>query len=189
MLRQALVLAAAVMTLSSCASAPPASVSAVGPSLSVENFLRAANLRDHYSMAMIFGTADGPIESTRGSTFGCAFKRMGSWIGLSERCVTWQEIELRMDAIANILRHDDFRVTSESVVAGRTHPTTRVMVEVRRGAASFPDVPFVVVQASPGRWLVEEIGLERLTSYLDRPGSEAVAERGGIRGHTGDSEG
>lgn len=189
MLRRAFVVTAAVMTLSSCASSPPASVSAVGPSLSVENFLRAANLRDHYAMAMIFGTADGPIESTRGSTFGCAFKRMGSWIGLGERCVTWPEIELRMDAIANILRHDDFRVTSESVVAGRTHPTTRVLVEIRRGAARFPEVPFVVVQAAPGRWLVEEIGLERLTSSRELPEPDAVASGGEVRGHSERVEG
>jgi hypothetical protein len=183
MLQRAFALAAAVLILSSCASAGPTSITAVGPSLSVENFLKAANLRDHYAMASIFGTAGGPIESTQGNTFSCAFKRMGSWIGLGERCVTWQEIELRMDAIALILRHDDFRVVSEASVAGRQRPTTRVLVDIQRGANWYREVPFVVVQASPGRWLVEEIELGRLTTFRAFPrGMELVAE-GGTIGH------
>lgn len=134
----------------------------VAPLLSVERFLQAANTRDLDTMARIFGTYDGPIGDT-GSTFGCAFKRMGSWIGLSDRCVSRVDVELRMDAIAMILRHDDFRVLSEQSVPGRVHPTSRVGVTIVRGTQSIPDVPFVVVRSRSGRWLVEQIDLERIT--------------------------
>lgn len=134
----------------------------VAPLLSVERFLQAANGRDLDTMSRIFGTHDGPIGDT-GSTFGCAFKRMGSWIGLSDRCVSRVDVELRMDAIATILRHDDFRITGEQSVPGRVNPTSRVTVTLVRGTQTVPDVPFVVVRSGDGRWLVEQVDLERIT--------------------------
>jgi pimeloyl-ACP methyl ester carboxylesterase len=131
--------------------------------LSVERFLQAANIRDFEAMARIFGTADGPIIEDTGGGFSCAFRRMGSWIGLGDRCVSWIEIELRMDAISQILRHQDYRIRSESSVAGRTRPTTRIGVDIERGGILYPDVPFFVVQASDGRWLIEQVDLARMT--------------------------
>lgn len=131
--------------------------------LSVERFLQASNTRDLDSMARIFGTANGPIADQTGSPVGCTFRRLGSWFGMGQRCLSWTEIEVRMDAIAQILRHDDYRIREESQVAGRRHPTTRIGVDLTRGSSRYDNVPFVVVQASGGRWLLEEIGLERLT--------------------------
>jgi len=133
------------------------------PQLSVERFLQAANTRDLEAMARIFGTEDGPIADEAGSTLGCAFRRMGSWIGLSGRCTSWQQIELRMNTIAYILRHDDYRMRSETTVAGRRAPTTRVGVDLEWGRERYQDVPFVVVRAGGGEWMIEEIGLERIT--------------------------
>ncbi len=140
-----------------CPSAPvgqAGSLAGVAPMLSVERFLQAANTRDLEAMARIFGNADGPIAERASNTFACAFKRMGSWIGLGGRCLSWAEIELRMNTIAVILQHDDYRVRAESAVPGRSRPTTRVSVDLARGTEQFVDVPFVVVQASDGRWLV-----------------------------------
>jgi hypothetical protein len=134
------------------------------PQLSVERFLQAANTRDLEAMARIFGTSRGPITDRAGSSVGCAFRRMGSWIGLSRRCLSWQQIEVRMNTIAYILRHDDYRMRSESTVAGRAHPTTRVGVDLVQGPERYQDVPFFVVRTSGGQWLVEEIGLERITA-------------------------
>lgn len=136
----------------------------MAPALSVERFLQAANSGDLQSMSRIFGTADGPIADQTGSTFGCAFKRMGSWFGLADRCLSRQEMELRLNAIAQILRHDDYRIMRESEVAGRRYRTSRVGVDIHQGNSRFEDVPFLVVRAPDGRWLVEEIGLERITS-------------------------
>jgi len=137
-------------------------MAAVAPMLSVERFLQATNARDLHGMANIFGTADGPMIET-GSTLGCAFKKMGSWIGLGERCMTLQEVELRMDAIAAILRYEDYAVVSENPVAGRVHPTSRVGVNLVIEGRDIMDVPFFVVKTGEGRWLVEEIGLDRIT--------------------------
>lgn len=159
-------LVAVAVVSAGCASQQPARGPAAGPEpmLSVERFLQAANTRDLDAMARIFGTADGPIAERAGSTLGCAFRRMGSWIGLSRRCVSWQDIELRMNTIALILEHDDYRIRSESSVAGRRHPTTRLGVDLERGERRFDNVPFVVVRSTEGRWLIEEIGLDRITA-------------------------
>jgi hypothetical protein len=139
-------------------------MSGVAPALSVERFLQAANSGDLQAMSRIFGTADGPIVDQTGSAFGCAFRRMGSWIGLGERCLSRQQMELRLNAIAMILRHDDYSIAREGEVPGRRHPTSRVGVDIRKGQQNIPDVPFLVVRAPDGRWLVEEIGLERITA-------------------------
>lgn len=134
----------------------------VAPVLSVERFLQAVNDRDYPSMARLFGTADGPVAET-GSTFGCAFKKMGSWIGLSDPCVKWVEVESRMAAIAAILRHDDYRIVSERQAPGREDPTHRVGVDLSQGSRVLNDVPFLVVRSDDGNWLVQEIGLEDVT--------------------------
>jgi hypothetical protein len=148
-----------------CASSgPPTPRMAAGqPMVSVERFLQAANTGDLGAMAYIFGTSSGPVADETGNTFSCAFRRMGSWIRVSDRCVTWQEIELRMNVIALVLRHDTYRVRSESQVPGRQRPTIRIGVDLDRGRDRYPDVPFVVVQARDGRWFVEQIGLNQIT--------------------------
>lgn len=166
-MRRLLLLAAFLpLGIGGCASSPSPSSSqmaGLAPMLSVERFLQAANTNDLDSMARIFGTVRGPIADQTGSAVGCAFRRMGSWFGIGRRCLSWSEIEVRMDAIARILRHDDYRIRGETSVAGRAQRTTRVGVDLTRGSNRYNDVPFVVVQASEGRWFLEEIGLERIT--------------------------
>lgn len=164
---EAILVAGVVALSASCASSGPRATGPMaGPEamLSVERFLQAANTRDLDAMARIFGTEEGPMAERAGSTVGCAFKRMGSWVGLSRRCIRWERIELQMNTIALILQHDDYRIRSESSVAGRRHPTTRVGVDLERGSQRYQDVPFVVVRAPDGRWLIEEVGLDRITA-------------------------
>jgi len=136
----------------------------VGSSLTVERFLEAANGQDLEGMARIFGTAEGPILDT-GSTFGCAFKKIGSWFGMSDACLTYQEVELRMHAISQILQHEDYRIVSESDVPGRVDRTTRIGVDlVRAGGQQVADLGFLVVRAGgDGHWLIEEIELDKIT--------------------------
>ncbi len=134
----------------------------IAPALSVERFLRATNARDLHGMARIFGTEKGPIIET-GGPVKCGFKKLGSWIGIGQRCYTYQEVELRMDAIAQILRHQDYTLVSESRVPGRVNPTTRIGVNLTIRGRTIRDVPFLVVRGKDGRWLIEEIGLERVT--------------------------
>lgn len=154
-----LVLTAAVPAACTTAVVSPSPAAPVAAQLSVERFLQAANERDVRAMGNLFGTKDGPAMDT-GSTLGCAFKRIGSWFG-GLPCVKRQEVEIRMDAIASILRHQDYRIVREDRVAGRDTPTTRVTVDLTIEGQAVPGVPFVVVQTTEGRWLVQEIGLEQ----------------------------
>ncbi|NJD18773.1 MAG: hypothetical protein FIA95_05755 [Gemmatimonadetes bacterium] len=128
--------------------------------LSLERFLQAANARDLEGMARLFGTASGPAWDT-GSTFACTFKKIGSWFG-GTACAHKRDVEVRMDAIAQILRHDDYRIVREEPVAGRMTQATRVYVDLTVNGQAVSGVPFVLVRAGGGRWLVEEVALERV---------------------------
>jgi hypothetical protein len=160
-------LAGVAIVAAGCVTTPNDGDSALGglaPVLSVERFLQAANAGDLEAMARLFGNADGSIAERMGGSFSCAFKRMGSWIGLGDPCLARTEIELRMNAIAIAIQHDDYRIRSEAQVPGRVNPTTRIGVDIDRGGETFADVPFDVVQTTDGRWLVEVIGLAAVTA-------------------------
>ena len=113
----------------------------VAPALTVERFLQAANTRDLATMSRLFGTADGPIGDRQSRT----------------------DVELRMDVIAEILRHDDYEIVSERVVPGTEAPSNRVGVDlVLPGGILVRDVGFTVV-ASDDRWLIIVIELVKIT--------------------------
>jgi hypothetical protein len=130
--------------------------------LSVERFLQASNARDYESMARLFGSSDGPVGDT-GNAFGCAFKRMGSWVGLGDRCRSWEEVELWMATLSEVLRHQDYKIASERLEPGRRHVTNRIGVDLTRESGVVRDVPFLVVRTGAGSWLVEEIAIEKIT--------------------------
>ena len=116
----------------------------VAPALAVEAFLNAANDDDWATMGRLFGTKDGPFERTGGSR---------------------QEVELRMNAIALILKHNDFSVVAQNRAPGRENPTIRVGVDITTDDGILvPDVGFFVVESNDGPWLVEEIELVKLTA-------------------------
>ena len=155
----AVVLPAVILASSGCATQimGPGAMASVGPQLSVERFLQASNDRDFGAMARLFGTSDGPMANT-GSTFGCFFKKIGSWFG-GQPCVRRQEVEVRMATIGNILLHDDYRIVREEQVPGRDHPTMLVLVDITAGGQTVEGVPFTVVLGGDGQWLIEEIDL------------------------------
>ena len=135
--------------------------SSIGPQLSVERFLQAVNARDYQTMSRIFGTANGPIGDT-GSSFGCFWKKLGTIFG-GESCVKWEEVELRMDALARILTHQNYTVASEQDVAGRQNQTRRVGVNlVISPTRTVRNVGFEVVR-SGDQWLIERIELDKVT--------------------------
>jgi len=156
-------LAMVVVMASGCSTrqAVRGAASSVGPQLSVERFLQAANARDHQTMAGIFGTPDGPVGDT-GSSFGCFWKKLGTLFG-GESCQSWQEIELWMDTLAQVLQHQNYEIVSQRDVAGRGYPTTRVGVDlVVSRNRTVRDVGFEVVRADD-QWLIEAFELEKLT--------------------------
>ena len=117
----------------------------VAPVLTVERFLQAANTRDLETMSRLFGTDDGPIRDTENR----------------------EQVELRMDLIAEIVQHADYEITSERRVPGAASPTIRVGVDIListpRGRTMVKDVGFTVVLESHNRWLVTVIDLTKIT--------------------------
>ena len=114
----------------------------VAPALTVERFLQAANTRDLETMSRLFGNNDGPIVDS-GSR---------------------EEVELRMNVIAEILQHDDYEIVSERVVPGAEVPSNRIGVDLTLPQGNtVQDVGFTVVLESPNRWLVNVIELVKIT--------------------------
>ena len=114
----------------------------VAPSLTVERFLQAANTRDLETMSRLFGNNDGPIGDS-GSR---------------------EEVELRMNVIAEILQHDDYVIVSERVVPGAEVPSNRIGVDLTLPQGlTVQDVGFTVVLESPNRWLINVIELVKIT--------------------------
>ena len=128
------------LVLGSCVSRPvrSAEVSGMLPVLSVERFLQAANAKDLGAMRQLFGTHEGPIEGDR------------------------KELELRMAAIAEVLKHEDYKIQGDSREPGRQFPTTRVLVSLTKNGKPIADIPFLVVQTAKGGWLVEQVDLEKV---------------------------
>ncbi len=128
--------------------------------LSLERFLQAANDRDIDAMGHLFGTVDGPMMDT-GGTFGCFFKKIGSWFG-GTSCAKRRDVEIRMDAISRVLQHEDYKVVREEPVAGRLNVATRIFVDLTVDGDLVPDIPFVVVRTDQGQWLVEQVDLQKV---------------------------
>lgn len=153
----ALVLATTMVACTTVRTTGPGA--AVVAQLSLERFLQAANDRDLEAMGRLFGTEDGPAWDT-GSTGGCFFKKIGSWFGGSS-CVEKRDVEIRMDAIAQVLRHDDYRILREEPVAGRLNAALRLYADLTIQGQVVPEVPFVLVRTDGGQWLVEEVDLQK----------------------------
>jgi len=155
-------LALSLATLTACTTVvvdTPAS--AIGAQLSVERFLQAANQRDVIAMGQLFGTVGGPVMDT-GGTLGCAFKKIGSWFG-GRSCVKKTEVEIRMDAIASILLHDNYRLVGDRRLPGRNSLAREVLVDLTTSQGVIvSSLPFVVVRSRDGRWLVEQVDLQRV---------------------------
>jgi hypothetical protein len=114
----------------------------LGPSMVVEQFMRALNSepKDVVLMARLFGTKEGPIGDRDPKV----------------------QVEQRMFAIAAVLRHDDYEILREQQVPGRSEDATQLLVRVKAGEKS-NNVPFTLVRYKDG-WLVEQIGIDVITN-------------------------
>lgn len=134
-----------VVLLSACAGsgprdAAPGSDSGLAPTMIVERFLRAANQNDLDTMATLFGTSDGPISRT--------------W--------SRQESDERMFLLASLLRHTDYSIAGERIVPGRRDEATHIDVRLAVSTGTV-QVPFTLVRSRNRQWLIENIGIERVT--------------------------
>ena len=121
--------------------------SGLAPSLIVEQFMRAVNAKNWQAMARVFGTRNGPEITAKSSR---------DEVALAEK---------RMSLIGEILRHEDFEVTSEQSVPGRTDYATRLVVKVRKNGRDY-NVPFILVRHGESSWLIEEIGIDVITREM-----------------------
>ena len=140
-------IAIASTTLSACGSSqvePPRAVAPanaeVSTALVIDQFLRAANSNDLDTMARLFGTRDGSIL----------------------RRDPKEHVDRQMFALASLLRHDSYSIKGQEVVPGRRDEATRVIVAMKFGDRNI-DVPYTLVWANAGTWMVETIDLMAIT--------------------------
>jgi hypothetical protein len=150
--RRYLPVAALVLSLAACAgsssrpsSAPPSgAVGAMQPAAAVEQFIGLAAQQRYTEMGYVFGTARGPLAEQQEPA----------------------RVTRRMQALANVLRHESFAMTGVVPVSGR--PEARlVTVQLRQGRNTV-DVPFTVVEGPGGRWLVEMVDIEAAMASRQR---------------------
>lgn len=128
------------------APAPGGVVAATQPAAAVEQFIGLAAQQRYTEMGYVFGTARGPLAEQQDPA----------------------RVSRRMQALANVLRHDTFAMTGVVPVSGR--PDARlVTVQLRHGRRTV-DVPFTVVQGPGGRWLVEVVDIEAAMATQRRRG-------------------
>jgi hypothetical protein len=149
--RRYLPVAALVLSLAACAGgsrpsgAPPSgAVGAMQPAAAVEQFIGLAQQQRYTEMGYVFGTARGPLAEQQEPA----------------------RVTRRMQALANVLRHESFAMTGVVPVSGR--PEARlVTVQLRQGRNTV-DVPFTVVEGPGGRWLVEMVDIEAAMASRQR---------------------
>ena len=127
---------------SACAGSPQRTGvdSSVGPAMTIERFLRATNQNDLDTMASLFGNRDGPVT----------------------RVWSEKEVDERMLIFTSVLRHTDYQIVGEEVVAGRRGEATQLNVQMVIQGDSV-QVPFTLVRTGNQNWLIENIGIERVT--------------------------
>lgn len=132
----------ALALLSGCAGSPPRAAvdSSVGPAMTVERFLRATNQNDLDTMASLFGNRSGSVT----------------------RVWSEKEVDERMLIFTSVLRHTDYAIVGEEVVAGRRGEATQLNVRMVIQGDTV-QVPFTMVLTGNQNWLIENIGIERVT--------------------------
>lgn len=127
----------------------------LAPALTVERFLQAANAVAQLRAAGSDAQRMGSEVETMARLFGTSD---GSVLDMYPR----DEVDQRMNILAELLRHSDYRLAGERSVPGRDQA---VEVGVELTMFSRPrtvNVPFLVVRSDDG-WLIERIDLEPIT--------------------------
>ncbi len=115
-------------------SAPESVKPATSPTSAVESFMEAVADSNLAKMGALWGTAGGPAAKTR---------QPSDW-------------ERRVAVMQSYLRNESHRVVANE--AASTEGRRNVQVELRRQLCSWV-VPFVVIKAYDGTWLVNQVDL------------------------------
>jgi hypothetical protein len=132
-----------LLAAAACGGRPAYSATPGGmaPGEVVERFLRAASQKQYGAMAELFGTPEGSVLQRDPRP----------------------DAERRMYAIASVLEHERFTLRDQSPVPGSATREMGITVQlVNRGRTV--EVPFTAVPGPNGRWFVEKVDLERITS-------------------------
>ena len=128
----------ATLVLAACSSASTGGPGEVRPagsaSSAVTEFLRAVSDSNLSKMASLWGTTAGPASRTKQPP----------------------DYERRIAVMQAYLRHDDFRIASDTP---ETPPTQHALqAELRRSACTWI-VPFVAIQLADGSWIVNSVDI------------------------------
>jgi hypothetical protein len=108
-----------------------------------EKFLGAARVGDLDAMSLVWGTSAGPVRST----------------------MSRQEWEMREVVFMRCLRHDSWRIASESPAVGGER---LMMVEIKWKDLT-RSTSFYAVQAQDQRWYVRQFDMTTLETICQRP--------------------
>lgn len=136
--RRFILATAAAVGLAACQSGPQGPVAPSAPEETLRQFMAAVNAQDLEKMALLWGTERGPSTiSSRNSP---------------------DARHQQLTVMQRVLAADSFRVRSIEPVPG--HETQRrIDVDLMRGPKR-ATVPFVLVPARTGGWLVSQIRLD-----------------------------
>ncbi len=140
----------AVFALAACHRQPSVAVvpAPLAPDETVRQFLAAVNAANLDQMAQLWGTERGPAAVTSNEPP--------------------DKLHQRLEIIQHVLQADSFRVRSIDPVPG--HASQRLLqVDLMRGARR-ATVPFTLVPARTGGWLVTDFGINQAMP-LSQPGS------------------
>lgn len=140
--------AAATLTMAAAAcgggqelTRSPAEYGAPTAEQALRTFLDAAAEEEYPLMGRVFGTRDGPAESRLGVT----------------------NVEQRMVVLAGLLQYESYSLEPSSLT--EPEPFRRRFTASLRGTRQGDvSVPMFVVRAESGRWFVERIDTEPLTT-------------------------
>lgn len=139
------ILTAALLVIGAAACAgnrpPPGGPGGDSSGLAIERFLRLSQEQRYVDMGWVFGTESGPV--------------IDQW--------PRPEVEQRMYAIARVLAHDSFVLGQSRPVPGRIGRAEMFTVIIQARGSTF-EVPFTVVRGPNGRWFVEQVDLQAVTS-------------------------
>lgn len=129
----------------------------LGAALVVERFLRASN-----TIAQSRESGSDSLERMR-QELDTMIRLFGTSKSTIEQLSSREAAERRMIALADLLRHDDYRIAGNRLVPGRGDEAVDIMVRMTVGTDG-ATIPFTVVRTSSDGWRIEKIQIEPLVN-------------------------
>ena len=138
LLRRSVVCVAALAFAACHGQTAPVAPAPLAPEQTLAQFLAAVNANDLASMALLFGNERGP-STISGHNSPATHRR-------------------QLEIMQHVLVTDSFTVQTDELVPGHTQER-RLQVAMMRGGRRIV-VPFTLVVARTGGWLIQDFGLD-----------------------------